>query len=450
MATKFRFRLPPSAIVALSFLVLILLGTGFLCIPAAIEDGGVDFMTAFFTATSASCVTGLSVVGTGAHWSYFGQAVILILIQVGGLGFITIVSVFVLKFKHGVSLSQRKLVMQSAGSVNLEGINSLVKYILIGTFSCEFIGAFLLSFSFVPRLGWGSGIWQAAFTSVSAFCNAGFTLTDINGENSLCGYVSDPLVNIVICLLIIIGGIGFFVWGDVVRNKHRIKKYSFHSKVVLATTGALIIVGWALFMAFEWNNPLTIGNESAGTKVLASLFMSVSPRTAGFNTVDMAGLSGSGSVLTVIYMFIGGSPGSTAGGLKTTTLAVFVLSAVATSRRYTETHVFQRKFEDDAYAQAGVAVTLYLVASVVSVLIISAIEGAVGLGVQQIVFEVVSAVGTVGLSCGITAGLHVVSQLILIVLMFIGRVGGFTLILIFSNEKKPVKISRVAERLIIG
>ncbi len=441
--------MPPSAVVALSFLILILVGTGFLCIPAASSDGSVDFMTALFTATSASCVTGLSVVPTAGHWSYFGQAIILVLIQIGGLGFITIVSVFVLTFKH-VSLSQRKLVMQSAGSVNLEGINTLVRYILIGTFSFEFIGAFLLCFSFVPRMGWGMGIWSAVFTAVSAFCNAGFTLTDIYGENSLCGYVSDPLVNIVICLLIIIGGIGFFVWGDVVRNKHRIKKYSFHSKVVLATTGTLILLGWALFMAFEWNNPLTIGNESAGTKVLASLFMSVSPRTAGFNTVDMAGLSGSGSVLTVIYMFIGGSPGSTAGGLKTTTLAVFLLSALATSRRHTETHIFCRKFEDDASAQAGVAVALYLVASVVSVLIIAAIEGATGLGVQQIVFEVVSAVGTVGLTCGLTSGLHIVSQLILIILMFIGRVGGFTLILIFSNEKKPVKISRVAERLIIG
>jgi trk system potassium uptake protein TrkH len=445
-----KLKLPPSAIVALSFLVAILFGTALLCIPAATNDGSVSFIAAFFTATSATCVTGLAVVETFNHWSYFGQAVILLLVQAGGLGFITIVSIFLLYVNKHTSLSQRKLVMQSAGSVDLEGLKGLVKYILIGTFSFEFLGAFLLCFSFVPDMGWGMGIWQAVFTSISAFCNAGFTLTDKFGQSSLTAYVSDPLVNIVVCLLIIIGGIGFFVWGDVVKNKHHIKSYSFHSKVVLSTTLGLLLAGWVLFALFEWNNPATIGNKDAGTKILAALFMSVSPRTAGFNTVDMASLTNSGSLLTLVLMFIGGSPGSTAGGIKTTTLAVFVLSAIATSKRYSETHIFNRKIEDEAYHQAGVVIALYASIIIISALAIGGIEESAGYSFDAIMFEVVSAAGTVGLSQGITSQLHIVSKLILILLMYMGRVGGYTLILVFSNERKPVKISRVAGRLIIG
>jgi trk system potassium uptake protein TrkH len=250
--------------------------------------------------------------------------------------------------------------------------------------------------------------------------------------------------------LIIIGGIGFFVWGDVVKYKFHLKKYSFHSKIVLSTTGILIIGGWILFAIFEWNNPATIGNYGAGTKILASLFMSVSPRTAGFNTVEMASLTNGGNLLTICLMFIGGSPGSTAGGAKTTTIAVIVLSAIASAKRYSETHIFCRKFEDDAYPNAGVVISLYFALIIVCVLAICGIENAAGYSLTEILFEVVSAVATVGLSHGITANLHVVSKLILIALMFIGRVGGFTLILVFSSEKQPVTISRIAEKLIIG
>lgn len=443
---KRRFRLPPSAVVALSFFILILLGTAFLCIPAASADGKTHFFRALFTATSASCVTGLAVADTATAWSAFGQAIILLLIQIGGLGFITIISIFLLYVKKHASLSQRKLVMQSAGSVELGGIKSLVKYILIGTAAFEFAGAFALSFSFVPRAGWGEGVWQAVFTSVSAFCNAGFTLTD--GFASLSGYVADPNVNIVVVLLIVIGGVGFFVWGDVVRHGHRIRRYSLHSKVVLTATLALIFGGWALFALFEWNNAATIGGYDAGTKIMASLFLSVTPRTAGFGTVDYASLSGAGKVLTDVFMFIGGSPGSTAGGIKTTTVAIFILSAIATSKRYGETHVYKRRLEDDAHAQASAVVALYIAVVIVSVLVISAVDS--WASADDVVFEVISAVGTVGLSCNLTPDLHIVSQSVLICLMFFGRVGGFTLILVFSNERRPVSISRVAEKLIVG
>lgn len=444
-----KFKLPAAGLVALSFFMIICLGTAFLCIPAATADRSVSFLNALFTATSATCVTGLSVAGTATHWSYFGQAIILVLIQVGGLGFITIISLFMLYVKKHASLSQRKLVMQSAGSVDLASIKGLVKIILLGTLIFEFVGAFCLSFAFVPDYGWGEGIWQAVFTSVSAFCNAGFTITDKNGAVSLKPYISNPLVNITVILLIIIGGIGFFVWGDVIHHGIKINKYSFHSKVVLSTTGVLIALGWALFMAFEWNNLATIGDKGVGTKILASLFMAVTPRTAGFNTVDYANMSGAGNTLTSVLMLIGGSPGSTAGGLKTTTLAVFVLSMWATSRRYDEIHLYKRRFEADASHQASAIVCLYVLLAVASTMLICAVEGA-GASLEKVAFEVISAIGTVGLSQGITAGLHAFSKVVLILLMFFGRVGGFTLVLIFAGEKKPVALSRVADKIIIG
>ncbi|MDE6373168.1 MAG: Trk family potassium uptake protein, partial [Clostridia bacterium] len=450
-----KFKLPAAGLVALSFFMIICLGTAFLCIPAATADRSVSFLNALFTATSATCVTGLSVAGTAAHWSYFGQAIILLLIQVGGLGFITIISLFMLYVKKHTSLSQRKLVMQSAGSVDLASIKGLVKIILLGTLIFEFVGAFCLCFAFVPVYGWGEGIWQAVFTSVSAFCNAGFTITDaftkggVRGGASLVDYVSNPLVNIVVIVLSIIGGIGVFVWGDVIHHGIKINKYSFHSKVVLSTTGVLVVLGWALFMAFEWNNPATIGGKGVGTKILASLFMSVTPRTAGFNTVDYANMSGAGNTLTSVLMLVGGSPGSTAGGLKTTTLAVFVLSMWATSRRYDEIHLYKRRFETDASHQASAIVCLYVLVAVASTMLLCAVEGA-DASLEKVAFEVISALGTVGLSQGITASLHAFSKVVLIMLMFFGRVGGFTLVLIFSGEKKPVALSRVADKIIIG
>lgn len=447
-----KFKFPAAALVALSFLIMILFGTACLCLPFATRDGSVDFMTSFFTATSATCVTGLIVEDTLAHWSGFGQAVILLLIQIGGLGFITIISLFTVYAKRHASLSQRKLAMQSAGSVDLVGVRGLLKIIIIGTFSIEFIGAFCLCFAFVPAYGWGQGIWEAVFTSVSAFCNAGFTITGTQGETtSLMKFVGNPLVIIVVSLLIIIGGIGFFVWGDVVHHGIHIKKYSLHAKVVLVTTGVLIFLGWILFGIFEWNNPETIGNEGAGTKILAALFLSVTPRTAGFNSINYAVATDATNALTIVYMFIGGSPGSTAGGIKTVTVAVFFLSLLANAKRYDEIHLYKRRFENEASSQASSIICLYLFVSTISVILISAIE--VGNGAvtfENALFEVISAIGTVGLSQGITAGLHVVSKLVLIFLMFFGRVGGFTLILIFAGDKKPIPISRVGEKVIVG
>lgn len=441
-------KLPAAAIVALSFLFIIALGTGLLCIPAAAKEE-TSFIDALFTATSAVCVTGLNVVGTYSHWTLFGQIVIIALIQIGGLGFITILSMIMLNTKKHTSLSERKLVMQSAGGATLAGLKKLLKYILIGTASFEAVGAFVLCFSFVPVYGWGLGIWQAIFTSISAFCNAGFTITDANGTLSLCAFVGDPVVSITVVLLIIIGGVGFFVWADVVKNGIRVSKYSLHSKIVLIATGALVLLGWLLFALIEWNNPLTIGEESAGAKILAALFMSVTPRTAGFNNVDYANMTSAGILLSDLLMFIGGSPGSTAGGIKTTTAVVFLFTAIAVARRRDEIHVFKRRFEKDVASQACAVVCLYLFLVVVSCLIICAAEGD-AFTLEEVSFEVLSAVNTVGLSMGITADLGTLSKIVLMLLMLLGRVGGYTFILLFAGEKKPVTISRVPERIMVG
>lgn len=436
----------------LSFLVVILFGTALLCLPIATKSGGVDFMCSLFTATSATCVTGLIVVDTFTHWSLFGQIVILLLIQIGGLGFVTLVSLFTVYAKRHSTLSQRKIAMQSAGSVDMVGLKGLLKIIIIGTFGIEFVGAFALCFAFVPVYGWGNGIWQAIFTSVSGFCNAGFTLTGVaDGKSSLIAFAGNPLVVIVVSLLIIVGGIGFFVWGDIVRYGVHLKKYSLHSKIVLSATLVLIAVGWAAFAVFEWNNPSTIGGEDVGTKILASLFLSVSPRTAGFNVIEYGGATAATNALTVAYMFIGGSPGSTAGGVKTVTVAVFFLSCVVNAKRYDEIHLYRRKIDGEAVQQASSVICIYLFVAIVSAILIAAVEvNNSAVNFENVIFEVTSAIGTVGLSMGLTGSLGVFSKLVLIFLMYFGRVGGFTFMMIFAGDKKPVSISRVSEKILVG
>ena len=282
-----RFKFRPIGIVVASFVIVIFAGAGLLCIPAAVRSGKPDFLTALFTATSATCVTGHTMVDPYTYFTGFGQAVILLLIQIGGLGFITIISLFMLYIKKDVTLSDRKLAMQSAGGLKMAGVKGLLKYIFIGTFALEFLGAVLLSVSFVRDYGWGMGIWQAVFTSVSSFCNAGFSLTGAGGDLSLAGYSSDPLFLLTVMALITIGGLGFYVWYDVITNRFRPARYSLHTKVVLISTGGILLIAWALFMAFEWNNAGTIGNMNAGDKLLNSLFFAVTPRTAGHYTVDM-------------------------------------------------------------------------------------------------------------------------------------------------------------------
>lgn len=465
-----RFKFRPVAIVVSSFLLVILVGAGLLCLPVSVKGGRPDFLTALFSATSATCVTGHTVVDIFTYFTAFGQAVMLVLIQIGGLGFITIISLFMLYIKKDVTLSDRKLALQSAGGLKMAGLKELLKYIFIGTFSVEFLGAVLLAVSFVPVYGWGMGIWQAVFTSVSSFCNAGFSLTGANGGYSLSGFASDPLLLITVMALITVGGLGFYVWYDVIKNKFRPSRYSLHTKVVLIATAAILVLAWALFMAFEWNNPRTIGGMDAGDRVLNALFFAVTPRTAGHYTVDMNYLTDGSYILTNLLMFVGGSPGSTAGGVKTTTFVVLVLTMIAACRREKQVRVFKRGIAVDDVINAVTVAMLYVIAAVVSVFIICAVDGGTPyvsdygddftviagesvpniISLKNVLFEVISAISATGLTMGITAELSALSQVILILLMFFGRVGGYTLVLVFSENRRPPAITRMPEHIMIG
>ena len=465
-----RFKFRPIAIVVASFVIVIFAGAGLLCIPAAVRSGEPDFLIALFSATSATCVTGHTVIDPYTYFTGFGQAVMLILIQIGGLGFITIISLFMLYMKKDVTLSDRKLAMQSAGGLKMNGLKELLKYIFIGTFSLEFIGAVLLCVSFIPEYGWGLGIWQAVFTSVSSFCNAGFSLTGANGGYSLAGYASDPLFMIVVMALITIGGLGFYVWYDVVKNRFRPSRYSLHTKVVLISTGCILAVAWALFMAFEWNNEGTIGGMNAADKVINSLFFAVTPRTAGHYTVDMNYFTDGSYLLTILLMFVGGSPGSTAGGVKTTTFVVLLMTMIAACRREKQVRIFKRGVEQEDEVNSVTVAMLYVIAIVLSVFIICGVDGGTPyqsdygdwttvvngaevpnvVNFKNVLFEVISAISATGLTMGITAELSVLSKVILILLMFFGRVGGYTLILVFSETRRPPAITRLPEHIMIG
>ena len=457
-----RLKFRPIAIVVSSFVLVIFAGAGLLCLPFAVKSGEPDFLVALFTATSATCVTGHTVVDTYTYFTGFGQAIVLLLIQIGGLGFITIISLFMLYIKKDVTLSDRKLALQSAGGLKMTGLKQLLKYIFIGTFSLEFLGAVLLCISFVPVYGWGLGIWQAVFTSISSFCNAGFSLTGANGGYSLAGFASDPLLLIVVMALIAIGGLGFSVWYDVIKNRFRPPRYSLHTKVVLIATGGIIVLAWALFMAFEWNNPGTIGGMNVGDKMLNSLFFAVTPRTAGHYTVDMNYFSDGSYILSNLLMFVGGSPGSTAGGVKTTTFVVLILTMITACRRERQVRVFKRGIEQDDVINAVTVSMLYVIAILLSVFIICGIDGGkdyvsdygetwvAGINFKSVLFEVISAISATGLTMGITAELSVVSQVILILLMFFGRVGGYTLVLVFSETRRPPAITRLPEHIMIG
>lgn len=465
-----RFKFRPVGIVVASFVIVIFVGAGLLCLPFAVKSGEPDFLTALFSATSATCVTGHTVVDIYSYFTPFGQAVMLVLIQIGGLGFITIISLFMLYVKKDVTLSDRKLALQSAGGLKMVGLKGLLKYIFIGTFSLEFLGAVLLAISTVPVYGWGSGIWQAVFTSISSFCNAGFSLTGENGGYSLAGFASDPLFMITVMALITIGGLGFYVWYDVIKNHFRPSRYSLHTKVVLIATGSILILAWAMFMLFEWNNPGTIGEMSPVDKVINSLFFAVTPRTAGHYTVDMNYFTDGSYLLSNLLMFVGGSPGSTAGGVKTTTFVVLVLTMIAACRREKQVRVFKRGIEQDDVVNAVTVSMLYVFAIVLSVFIICGVDGGTPyqsdygawetviageavpnvVNFKNVLFEVISAISATGLTMGITAELSVLSKVILILLMFFGRVGGYTLVLVFSETRRPPAITRMPEHIMIG
>ena len=433
--------------IAIGFLLLILVGTFLLSLPMATRSGErMSFVDALFTATSASCVTGLIVADTYTNWSLFGQLVIICLIQIGGLGFITIGIYIAVLLKKKIGLWEREAIHESVNTIQSAGAVRLTKKIIQGTLLIELIGALLLSIRFVPKLGLAEGIYYGVFHSISAFCNAGF---DLMGRwepySSLCLFEGDILINTVIMSLITIGGIGFIVWDDVSRNKWHIKKYLLHTKMVLFVSAILTFGGAFLFYCFERNH-LFAGMNGKET-ILGALFCSVTPRTAGFNTVDIAGLTDCSKLLTVILMFIGGSPGSTAGGAKTTTVVVMLLSAVAMIRSTYGTNIFGRRLEEETIKKASTVFMINLTLALTAVMVLLAIQP---LNFMDVLLEVFSAIGTVGMSTGVTRELNIWSKLIIILLMYCGRLGSLSFVLIFAKRKAVPHIQCPQEKMLVG
>lgn len=430
-------------IIILGFAGVILFGAFLLMLPISSESGVVTpFNEALFTSTSAVCVTGLIVQDTGTYWSAFGQAVIIILIQIGGLGVVTAAAAFALLSGKKISLMQRSTMQEAIAAPKVGGIVRLTGFILKVTFLIELIGALAMMPIFCKDFG-VKGIWMAVFHSISAFCNAGFDImgTPDSLYPSLTSYADNPVINITIMLLIIVGGIGFLTWEDICTNKYHLKRYRMQSKVILVTTLLLIIIP-ALFFFREFSDlPME-------ERILSSFFQSVTPRTAGFNTVNLAAITGTGQAIMIVLMLIGGSPGSTAGGMKTTTFAVLIANAFAIFRREKDAQLFGRRIDGGVIQNAATVLIMYIMLFFSGGLIISVVEG---LPIGTCLYETASAVGTVGLTLGITPELGIISQCILIILMFLGRVGSLTLIYAVLSGTKNTNLSKLPqERITVG
>ena len=441
---KKRFRVSTTHIILMSFLITILIGSVLLLLPISSADGKpTPFLDALFTATTATCVTGLVVTPTVSSWSVFGQIVILILIQIGGLGVITIMSGLMILLHKKMGIGDRLLLQDAFNLNSLSGLVKFVKNVVAGTLVIEGIGAVLYMTVFIPEFG-AKGIWISVFTSVSAFCNAGI---DIISENSLYDYALNPIINIVTCALIILGGIGYIVWWDVLRvlRKVRTKKIkllrdlTLHSKIAITTTFILIFVGATFIFAFEYNNPQTMGDYTILQKIEVSLFQSVTTRTAGFATVPQENLTNASAIICLLLMFIGGSPVGTAGGIKTVTFAVIIVAAVASIRNKEDTEVFGRRLTKQAVSKAVAVTGMSFAIMFTSTVLLSAVTDATAL---DIVYETVSATATVGLSRNLTSSLGSIGKLIIIVTMYLGRVGPISLAVAFKRSKDNQNIVR--------
>ncbi len=437
-----------SRVILLGFLLVIALGTMLLMLPIATQDrDGASLTDALFTATSSVCVTGLVVQNTATYWSYFGQAVIISLIQVGGMGVVTLAVAIAMFAGRKIGLMQRSTMQEAISAPKVSGIVKLTSFILKGVFIIEFVGALVMYPVFARDVGWMKGIWYAVFHSVSAFCNAGFDIMGTEVEfSSLTMYASNAVINITIMALIVIGGLGFLTWDDIKTHGIHLRKYRMQSKVIFTVTAALIIIPAAFFFFYEFSRP-EWGELSVGERLLRSFFQSVTPRTAGFNTVDLTALSEPSQVITIVLMLVGGSPGSTAGGMKTTTIAVMVMTAIAVFRRNDDAQLYGRRIAGETVHQAAAIFLMYVVLFLTSGIIISCVDG---IPVMTAFFETASAVGTVGLSLGATPDMSVISQLILVALMIFGRVGGLTLIFAAWSVNKHGVSKMPQEKITVG
>ena len=451
--SKRRFSLSTTHIILLSFLIAILIGSLLLSLPVSSASGeAIPYVDALFTATTSTCVTGLVTVPTVTSWSTFGHVVILILIQIGGLGVITVMAGLTIALQRRMGL-QGQILIQDAFNLNtLSGLTLLVRKVILGTFLVEGIGAVLYMTVFVPEFG-PRGVWISVFTSVSAFCNAGI---DISAVNSLCDYARNPVINCVTCGLVILGGIGFTVWWDVIqvirlRRKQKIKLWrnlKLHSKIALSTSLILILGGAVCFFAFEYHNPLTMGDLSIPEKIQASLFQSVTTRTAGFATIPQENLTNASALVALLLMFIGGSPVGTAGGVKTVTIAVLIASAVASIRNQNDVNLFRRSVSKEAIRKAIAVVCMSFGIMFVSAIALSAVTDGNAL---DILYESVSATATVGLTRNLTSSLNLWGKLIIIGTMYLGRVGPISLAVAFRLKKSnPNKIKEPMESISVG
>ena len=452
-----RRRSAPSTthIIMLSFLCVIVLGSILLALPISSSDGkSVPYLDALFTATTATCVTGLVTLPTATAWSFFGQAVILVLIQAGGLGIVTVMAGVMLALHRRMGLSDRLLLQDAFNLSTLSGLTHFIKRVIIGTFVVEGLGALLYMTVFVPQFG-VKGIWISVFNAVSAFSNAGM---DVIGENSLCDYACHPMVNSVTSVLIILGGLGFTVWWDVLRvldlairkrNARHLSCLTLHSKMALAATAVLLLGGGILIFLFESDNPATLGELSLADKMQVALFQSVTTRTAGFATVDQQALTPATTVLCLIMMFIGGSPVGTAGGVKTVTMLVLVVYAVSTIRGKREVGLFNRRIPKDALRKSVAVVAMSFLIAAVSTLILAAVTPHRDLA--DILYETVSATATVGLSRNLTATLTDAGKITVAVTMYLGRIGPISLAVAFgvSREKQNI-VNNPTEPVSVG
>ena len=442
MKKSFSPKLTAPQLILIAFFSLIIIGSLLLWLPISSADGkSVSFTDAFFTSATSVCVTGLVTLPTVSAWSVFGKVVILLLIQIGGLGVITVMAELMILVHRKIGIADRMLIQDSFNLNTTSGIVKFTKKVVFGTLAVESVGALLYMTVFVPDFGI-KGVWYSVFNSVSAFCNAGI---DIISENSLCGYALNPIINIVTCLLIILGGIGYIVWWDVVRvikkrTKQKIKLWSsltLHSKIALFTTAVLIVTGAVCFYIFEYGNPETMKGLPVGDRILLSLFQSVTTRTAGFATVPQQNLTVSSSILSLLLMFIGGSPVGTAGGIKTVTFAVLAASAVSVIKNKNDVNMFGRRISFSAVRKASAVAAVSFMIAFLSSLLLSCVTNAPAL---DIFYETVSASATVGLSRNLTSSLNTAGKFIIAFTMYLGRVGPISLAIAITGKTKNENI----------
>lgn len=440
-------RLSSWQFLTLGYLLIILLGSFLLTLPAASANGAwTPWLDALFTATSATCVTGLVVVDTYLHWSLFGQLVILTLIQIGGIGFMTVLTMVMVLLQKHVGLYQRQVIMQAAGNLSLSGSVRLIRRILKGTLLIEGIGALLFSFRFCADFGFWEGLYYSIFHAISAFCNAGFDLMGRFGPfSSLTPYAGDPLVSLTAIALVLLGGLGFLVWTDLITHRHHWKRWSLHTRIAM-TASLFLVVFPALFFYLYEKNRLLAG-LSFPQALLRALFAAVTPRTAGFNTIDMGTMSTGSYLLTAVLMLIGGNSGSTAGGIKITTFVVALFSPITAARRSRSMVIGGKALDESVQKEAMSTLVAYLLLTVVGCMILAGFEP---YSLTEILLEVISAVATVGLTAGITSSLCVISRITLILLMFAGRVGVMTLAIAFGERRDPPPLRRPTDRILIG